>query len=165
MNPTAATIATNAADVTLNGSGSTFAAINNFSTNNGTFTVTGGRTFNMAAAFNNGRPARSTRQRRRDQLLPPARTTAPSIRSRAGRSTSTGTFRTMPARLCSGSGGFFTGGVQQFDGTLIGDIDLNLNGATPTFGSSFNGSVASLSMTAGVTTYAAGAKITVGAAD
>jgi hypothetical protein len=47
------TITTNAADVTLSGVNSTFTAVNALATNNGTFTVTGGRTFLTAGAFTN----------------------------------------------------------------------------------------------------------------
>ena len=47
------TITTNAANVILDGARSTFSEINGFTTNSGTFTVSGGRTFNTAANFTN----------------------------------------------------------------------------------------------------------------
>jgi len=54
------TITTNAANVILDGVSSTFQEINGFTTNSGTFTVSGGRTFNTAANFTNTGTALAT---------------------------------------------------------------------------------------------------------
>jgi hypothetical protein len=46
-------VLTNAADVTLNGAGSTFASINAIQTNSGALRILGGRSFSTAGAFSN----------------------------------------------------------------------------------------------------------------
>jgi fibronectin-binding autotransporter adhesin len=160
----ASTVTANAATVTLDGASSGFAALNAMTSNTGTFTVTNSRWFSAAAGFNNSSTGTINVSSGGVISFSTGQNNGIIDSQPGGTANFTADFSHNVGSTLKGSGAvFFTGGVQQFDGTLLGEIDLNLTGATATFGSTFDSPVSVVNLSSGVMTYAAGARLTVGA--
>lgn len=156
-------VVTNNASVLLEGVGSSFTPINSLTTNNGTFAVGGSRSYSSSSLFTNNGTITALADGSISFLG--GGTNSGTIAADPGGTivfNSTTPFVFKPSSVLQGGGSIIFSGVQQMQGTIIGDINVTLAGGTTTFESTGSSSPNGLFLKGGKNVIAAGGTVTVG---
>jgi autotransporter-associated beta strand protein len=158
------TISSNAADIRLDGANSVFTPINSLATNSGTFAVANGRSFGFAGALTNNATGAIVAAQGGTITIPSGSDSGTIDANNGGTIIFNGNFNHLAGSYLRGSGSvIFNSGIQDFFGTVVGDINVNISGGAANFRAGSTTSVNSLNVSTTNSLFETGATVNVGA--